>query len=70
MGPSVVGSLGSARHAGTRDFCSAFAALVGPIQNFGPVQFIFSSPYTLFHFICPHRPASWAGSGAASPVSY
>jgi hypothetical protein len=23
---------------------------------------------TLSHFICPHRPASWAGSRATSPV--
>jgi hypothetical protein len=28
-----------------------------------------SSHRTLFHFICPHRPASLAGSRAASPVS-
>ncbi len=26
-------------------------------------------PRTLFHFMCPHRPASWAGSRAGSPVS-
>jgi hypothetical protein len=24
--------------------------------------------HTLFHFICPHRPAGWAGSRAESPV--
>ncbi len=24
----------------------------------------------LFQFICPHRPASWAGTTAGSPVSY
>jgi len=24
---------------------------------------------TLFIFLCPHRPASWAGSRAGSPVS-
>ncbi len=43
--------------------------LVMPIQeNFfflgcsvGPVQNIFSSLYTI-PFLCPHRPASWAGS--------
>ncbi len=29
-------------NAGTRDFCSALAALVGP------VQYIFSSPYTIY----------------------
>ena len=37
--------------AGTRDFCSALTALVGPVQN------IFSHPRTLFHFLCLHRPA-------------
>jgi hypothetical protein len=50
-----------ARHAGTIDF--ALAALVSPVQN------IISSPYTFTHFISPHRPASWAGSRAGSPVS-
>jgi hypothetical protein len=30
-----------ARVVGTRDFCHALAALVGPVQN------IFSSPYTV-----------------------
>ncbi len=29
----------------------------------------YSSPHrTLFQFICPHRPASWASSRAGSPV--
>ncbi len=54
--------LGWACRAGTRDFCSALAALIGPVQN------IFSSLYV--QFICPHRLASWAGSRAGSPVSY
>ncbi len=49
--------------AGTRDFGSALAALVGPVQN------IFSSPYTISIMFVPHRPASWAGSRAGSPVS-
>ncbi len=49
----------------------------------GPVQWIFvllgsssqpSTKYyfphrTLFHFISSHRPATWAGSRAGSPVS-
>jgi hypothetical protein len=47
------------RHAGTRNFCPAFADLVGPLQN------IFSMHCKLFQFICPHRPASWAVSRAA-----
>jgi hypothetical protein len=38
-GPFLVGLL--AFRASTIDFCSALAALVGPIQN------IFSSPYTI-----------------------
>jgi hypothetical protein len=25
--------------------------------------------YALLQFICPHRPASWAGSRAGSPVA-
>jgi hypothetical protein len=37
--------------AGTRDFCPAFAALAGPIQNIFPHR-------TLFQFIRPNRPAS------------
>jgi hypothetical protein len=44
-------------------FCSALAALVGPVQN------IFFPHLTLFQFLCLHRPASWAGSRAGSPVS-
>jgi hypothetical protein len=40
------------------------AALVGPVQT----KYYFPHR-TLFHFIYPHRPASWAGSHAGSPVS-
>jgi hypothetical protein len=49
--------------AGTRDFCSALAALVGPVQNIFSltVRYTLSIPF-------PHRPASWAGS-RGSPVS-
>ncbi len=47
--------------AGTRDFCSALAALVGPVKIF------FSSPYTILIFF-PHQTARWAGSRAGSPV--
>ncbi len=49
--------------ADSRDFYSALAALVGPVQN------IFFPHRTLFQFLCPHRPAGWAGSRAGSPVS-
>jgi hypothetical protein len=62
--------------AGTRDFCSALAAQVGPVQNifFLTVHYFTSTKYffphrTLFQFFCPRRPASWAGSRAESPVS-
>jgi hypothetical protein len=40
--------------AGTRDFCSALAALVGA------VQYIFFPHFKLFQFLCPPLPASWA----------
>jgi hypothetical protein len=46
----------------TRDFFS-LAALVGPVSNIFPHR-------TLFQCLCPHRPASWTGSRAGSPVSY
>ncbi len=45
-----------ASHAGTRDFLTALAALLGPAQN------IFSPT------LCPLRPASSAGCRAGSPV--
>jgi hypothetical protein len=45
--------------SGTRDFSSALAALVGPVQN------IF---FHAMHFF-PHRQDIWAGSRAGSPVS-
>ncbi len=49
-------------HAGTRDFCSALAGLVGPVQN------IFFPHRPLFKFLCPHCPESWASSHAGSSV--
>ncbi len=53
-----------ALHAGTRDFCLALAALVGPVKN------IFSSShFSQFQLIFPHRPATWAGSRAGSLFS-
>ncbi len=51
-----------AHRAGTLNFCHALAALMGPVQN------IFFPRRTLFQFICLHRPPSWAGSHAGSPV--
>ncbi len=51
-----------ARRIGTRDFCSVLGALVDLVQENFPHQII-------FHLICPHHLASWAGSCAESPVS-
>ncbi len=51
-----------ARRAGTRDFFPALAALVSPVQNFFPHR-------TLFQFVCPHRPSTWAVRRAGPPVS-
>ncbi len=39
------------------------------VRLVGRVAFLLHLNRTLFHFICPDRPASWAGSRAASPVS-
>jgi hypothetical protein len=61
-GPSLVGSLSC--RASSKGFCSALAALVSPEQN------ILFPHRTLFQFLCPHRPESWAGSRAGSPVSW
>ncbi len=44
--------------AGTRDIGSPLATLVGTVQN---------NHRALFQYLCPHRPASWAGSRAGSP---
>jgi hypothetical protein len=60
-GPSLDGLW--ARRADTRDFCPVSATPDGPEQN------IFILTVALFLWICcPHRPASWAGSRAVSPV--
>ncbi len=44
-----------ARRAATRDFYSALAVLASPEQN------IFFLAAHFFHFMCPHRPATWGG---------
>jgi hypothetical protein len=44
-------------------FCLG-CSIVGPEQN------ILFPHRTLFQFLCPHRPASWAGSRAGSLVSW
>jgi hypothetical protein len=61
-GPSLTGSFGSSCRY-KRFFYLALTALVSPVQN------IFFPYRTLCHFICPHRPATWARSRAGSPVS-
>jgi hypothetical protein len=58
--PSLIGSLGSSGQYNS--FLYLPLLLVNQVQN------IFSRR-TLFHFICPHRLASWAGSRAESPFS-
>jgi len=60
MGPSLVCW---ACRAGTRDFCSALAALAGPVQNI----LFFAVRYC--NSFVPHRPVSWESSRAGSPVS-
>jgi hypothetical protein len=53
-----------ARRAGTRDFYPAMAVLVSLEQN------IFFLAAHFFHFMCPHRPATWGVvSRAGSPIS-
>ena len=49
--------------AGTRDFCSALAALICPVQN---ICFLTAH---FFNSFVPIAPASWAGSRAGPPVS-
>jgi hypothetical protein len=51
-----------ARRAGTRDLYPSLAALVSSVQHI-----IFLAAHVFI--ICPHRPATWAGSRARSPVS-
>jgi hypothetical protein len=60
MGPALVGSLGSLCRY--KRFFPALAALVSPVQT------IFFLAAHFFHFMCPQRPASWAGNHARSPV--
>ncbi len=49
--------------AGTIDFCPALAALISQVQNI-----IFLTAH-FFTFISLHRPETWAGRRAGSPVS-
>ncbi len=61
--PSLVASLGSSRR------CYRLLSCLGCSSQ--PCTKYFVPHRTLFHYIVPiHRPASWAGSRAASPVSY
>jgi hypothetical protein len=51
-GPSLVGQFSRACRAGIRDFCSALAALVGPVQKkfFLAVHYFIFPRRTLLHF--------------------
>jgi hypothetical protein len=51
-----------AHRVGTRDFYPALAALVSPVHKYS------FSHRTIFQFMCPHRPATWAGSRAGPPI--
>jgi hypothetical protein len=53
-----------ARRVGAIDFCSALAALVSAVQNIN-----FLTAHFFMRFISPHRPATWSGIRAVSPVS-
>jgi hypothetical protein len=59
----LVGSLGSSCRY--KRFLSCLGCPSRP-----PSTKYFFPRRTLFHLICPNRPASWAGSRAASPISY
>jgi hypothetical protein len=61
-GPSLDGSLGLSCWYMSLLFSLLFA-LVGPIQK------ICFPRRTLYQLLCPHPPASWAGSRAGSTVS-
>jgi hypothetical protein len=53
-----------AGRAGTRDFYPAVASLISPVQNM-----FFLPVYYFMQFMCPRRPATWAGSRAGPPFS-
>ncbi len=59
-GPSLVGSLGSSCRY---KICLSCIGCSGPVQN------TFFPRHTLFHFISPHCPKSWACRRAGWPVS-
>ncbi len=59
--PSFVGSLDS--------FCRCKKIYVQPWCCSRPSTKYFFPHRIIFQLICPHRPASWAGSRAGSPVS-
>jgi hypothetical protein len=52
-----------ARRAGTRDFFLSCLGWPSQPSTFFPHR-------TLFLFMCPHRPATWADRRAGSPISY
>ncbi len=59
--PSLDGPLGSSCQYST--FLSCLGSSSQPSTNY------YFPHRTLFRFISPHRPATWAGSRAGSPVS-
>ncbi len=59
--PSLIGSLGL--------LCCYMRFLICLGCSFLPSTKYFFPYHTLFQCLCPHRPASWTGSHAGSPVS-
>jgi hypothetical protein len=62
--PFLVGSFGLSCQHKRFLFCLALGCSSWPSTK------IFFPHRTLFQFLCLHRPASWAGSRAGSPVSW
>jgi hypothetical protein len=60
-GPFLVGSLGLSCQYKRFSFCLGYSSR--PCTKY-------CFPHcTLFQLLCPHRPASWAGNRAGSPIS-
>jgi hypothetical protein len=63
-GPSLVGFVGLSCQCQYKRFLVSLGCSSQPSTKY------FFPRCTLFQCLCPHRPASWAGSRAGSPVSY
>jgi hypothetical protein len=71
------GEIGTQRVQGKGSFVGWLAGLVVPVETFILPWMLWSTQYkifffphrTLFQFMCPHRPAAWAGNLPGPPVS-